>query len=71
MTTKEEQLTQATAEVERARDDLDNAERKFLRLAGWEFSSGHPDFIWRWSKTINGRNYSFSQEQAVRMEQHL
>lgn len=55
--------------VVEAEIELDIARGKYLRAHGWEYSSSHPDCVWRWSKIINGKNYSLSAKEAIHMEE--
>lgn len=62
-------LSELYDEIDQAMLELKRAQEAFLRAAGWTYSSGHPDFIWRWSKSFNMRNYSFSDEDdAIQFE---
>jgi hypothetical protein len=61
-------LSELLDAMSEARDELDRAEDNYLRATGWTYSSTHPDFCWRWSKTIDGRNYSFCKRDAVSLQ---
>lgn len=55
-------------EIEEASSNLGEAKQKFLRKTGWDYSCDHPDYCWRWSKEIRGKNYSLGPDQAISME---
>lgn len=64
-----EKLSELYDEIDQAMSELKRAQDAFLVAAGWTYSSSHPDFIWRWSKSFNMRNYSFSDaDDAVQFE---
>lgn len=58
-------------DIVEAASNLDGVHRDFLTERGWKFSSEHPDFRWRWSKKIKGRNYSLNTNDAIHMEEFV
>lgn len=64
-----DQLSKLYDDIDQKMSELDGARRKFLRAAGWEYSSLHPDSRWYWSKTIKGRQYTYRDiEDAIQMQ---
>lgn len=52
--------------------DLHAARDWFLRAAGWDLSSSYPDFVWRWSKEVDGKRLTETgAKAAVQVERHL
>ena len=54
-----------------AREELAEAERKFLHAHGWEYTCRTPGSFWLWQKTLpDGRTILAAQTSAVNMAEH-
>jgi hypothetical protein len=58
-------------DIEEMATSLNEKKSSFLRERGWDYSSQHPDFCWRWTKLIGGRTYALSIGEALNFEEHV
>lgn len=50
---------------------LDALEMGILSQAGWKHTSSTPDFVWRWTKEIDGKIYMCLKGEALRIQAAL
>mgnify|MGYP001596777083 CR=1 FL=1 len=55
-------------QIEAKRDELQHRTEAYLRAKGWEHTSSTVGCYWMWFKTVEGRQYGCSTDDAFRIQ---
>lgn len=59
-------------EIETLESEAEAKKIRLLRDMGWGYSSAYADCYWRWSKTIEGKLITTTnEEEALRLEERI
>lgn len=60
-----------SVQIEAERKDLDYRTEAYLRARGWEHTSQTVGCYWMWFKTVNGKHYGCSTDDAFRIQDNI